>query len=118
MDTAKTYTGSCHCKKVRFEVTAEIDRASACNCSICSRVGWLMKSVPPSQFKLLSGEGAQTDYQFASKSMHHLFCTTCGIHAYGTFTHDGQEKVLVNLRCLDDLDVEGLAIDKFDGKSY
>jgi hypothetical protein len=118
MGTAKTYVGSCHCKNVRFEVTAEIDGANACNCSICSRVGWLMKSVAPSQFKLLSGEAAQNDYQFGSKSMHHLFCTTCGIHAYGTFTHDGQDKVIVNLRCLEGLDVDKLPVETFDGKSY
>lgn len=118
MESAKTYEGSCHCKKVRFEVTATIDRASACNCSICSRVGWLMVSVPPSQFKLLSGEGEQTDYQFGRKSMHHLFCTACGIHAYGTFTQGDQAKVIVNLRCLEGLDVDKLPVETFDGKSY
>ena len=124
MNTAKTYEGSCHCKKVRFEVTASIDRASACNCSICSRVGWLMVSVPPSSFRLLPGEGgadaerAQTDYQFGAKSMHHLFCTTCGIHAFGRWTQGDQEKVIVNLRCLEGLDVEKLPVETFDGKSY
>ena len=118
METAKTYEGSCHCKKVRFEVSATIDRAGACNCSICSRVGWLMTSVAPSQFKLLAGEAAQADYQFGSKSMHHLFCTTCGIHAFGRWTQGGQEKVIVNLRCLEGLDVEKLPVETFDGKSY
>lgn len=118
MSNAKTYAGSCHCKQVRFEVTTEIDGASACNCSICSRVGWLMKSVSPSDFKLLSGKTAQTDYQFGSKSMHHLFCTTCGVHAFGTFAHGGDEKIVVNLRCLDDLDVDSLKVQTFDGKSY
>ena len=77
-----------------------------------------MKSVAPSEFKLLSGGDAQTDYQFGAKTMHHLFCTTCGIHAYGTYAHDGQEKVVVNLRCLEGLDVDKLPIATFDGKSY
>lgn len=79
MSETKTYSGSCHCGKVRFEVTTEISRASACNCSICSRTGWLMASVPPAQFNLLAGADAQTDYQFGKKTMHHLFCSTCGI---------------------------------------
>jgi hypothetical protein len=115
---AKTYRGSCHCGKVTFRVTTTLDSASACNCSICGRAGWLMKSVPPAQFQLLSGGDAQTDYQFGAKTMHHLFCTTCGIRAYGTFVADGQEKVVVNLRCLEDLDVSALPVQTFDGKNY
>lgn len=114
----KTYAGSCHCGAVRFEVTAEITSASACNCSICSRVGWLMTTVPTAQFKLVAGGDAQSNYQFASKSMHHLFCTTCGVHAYGRWTSEGQEQIVVNLRCLDDLDLDALPVQRFDGKSY
>lgn len=113
-----TYMGSCHCGNVRFEVTAEIAKASACNCSICSRVGWLMVSVPPEQFKLHAGADAQSDYQFGRKTMHHTFCRTCGIHAYGAYSAGGQDKVIVNLRCLEGLDVDALEIQTFDGKSY
>jgi len=118
MPETKTYSGSCHCGTVRFEVTAEIANASACNCSICGRVGWLMTSVSPAQFKLLSGADAQTDYQFGRKTMHHLFCRTCGIRTFGTYTAGEQEKVIVNLRCLDGLDVDALEVQTFDGKSY
>ena len=35
MDT-HTYGGSCHCGRVRFEVTTNLSRASQCNCSICT----------------------------------------------------------------------------------
>jgi len=118
MSKMTTYSGSCHCGKVRFEVTAEVTRASSCNCSICGRAGWLMTSVPPEQFKLLSGADAQIDYQFGRKTMHHLFCGTCGIRSFGRYVSDGQEKVVVNLRCLDGLDVDALEVQKFDGKSY
>lgn len=118
MTQPNTYSGSCHCGNVRFEVTAEVTRAMACNCSICSRVGWLMTSVPPTQFKLLAGDGAQADYQFGRHTMHHLFCTKCGVHAFGTYTAEGQEKIIVNLRCLDGIDVDALEVQKFDGKSY
>lgn len=99
-------------------MTAEIANASACNCSICGRVGWLMISVPPSQFTLQSGADAQADYQFGAKTMHHLFCRTCGVRSYGTYSADGGEKIVVNLRCLEGLDVDALEVQKFDGKSY
>ena len=118
MTQTNTYSGSCHCGNVRFEVTAEITRAMACNCSICSRVGWLMTSVAPTHFKLRAGEGAQTDYQFGRHTMHHLFYSKCGVHAFGTYSAEGQEKIIVNLRCLDGLDVDALELQRFDGKSY
>ncbi|MDB4989692.1 MAG: Gfa-like protein [Myxococcaceae bacterium] len=118
MPETKTYTGSCHCQKVRFEVRANIDGAMACNCSICSRVGWLMTSVAPTEFKLLAGADAQTDYQFGKHTMHHTFCSTCGVHAFGRYEKDGASKVIVNLRCLEGLDVDALEVQTFDGKSY
>ncbi|WP_394828048.1 GFA family protein [Pendulispora albinea] len=118
MGEMKTYSGSCHCGKIRFEVTADIGKASSCNCSICGRTGWLMTSVLSDAFKVLSGAEAQVDYQFGSKTMHHLFCGTCGVRAFGTYAADGQDKIVVNLRCLDGLDIDALEIQKFDGKSY
>jgi hypothetical protein len=114
----KTYSGSCHCGKVRFEVTAEIERAGVCNCSLCSRAGWVMISVPERQFVLVAGEDAQTDYQFGRKMAHHPFCTTCGVRSFGRFSTDEGGKVLVNLRCVDGVDLDALEIQKFDGKSY
>jgi len=52
------------------------------------------------------------------REMHHLFCTKCGIHAFGTYAADGQEKVIVNLRCLEGIDPDKLKVQTFDGKSY
>lgn len=118
MSETKTYSGSCHCGNVRFAVTAEITRASACNCSICGRAGSLMLSVSPGQFKLEAGADAQTDYQFGAKTMHHPFCSTCGVRSFGRYMAEGQEKIIVNLRCLEGLDVDALDVQKFDGKSY
>jgi ABC-type uncharacterized transport system substrate-binding protein len=36
------YRGSCHCGNIAFEVEGLIDKAMACNCSICSRKGSLL----------------------------------------------------------------------------
>lgn len=77
-----------------------------------------MVSVPPEQFELKAGADAQTDYQFGKKTMHHLFCRTCGTRSFGRYSADGQEKIIVNLRCLEGLDVDKLDVDTFDGKSY
>lgn len=117
MSPPQTYSGSCHCGRVRFEVDAELTRASVCNCSICHRVGWTMISVEPAHFRQLAGGDAQTNYQFGPKSMHHLFCSTCGVHSFGRFESDGTEKVVVNVRCLDGVELDALEVQYFDGKS-
>jgi hypothetical protein len=46
------YTGSCHCGKVRFRVTADLADAVVCNCSICEKKGFVHLIVEPSAFTL------------------------------------------------------------------
>lgn len=115
----QTYTGSCHCGNVRYEVEMELKGAMSCNCSICSRRGWLIDFVPASQFRLLTDESALTDYQFNKKIIHHLFCSTCGVASFGRGTgRDGSPMVAINVRCLEGVDVDALPIRKVDGKSW
>jgi hypothetical protein len=118
MAEAKAYSGGCHCGKVRFEVKTDLARVIACNCSICSKAGWLLAFVPAEQFTLLSGGDVLSDYQFGKKRIHHLFCPGCGIHSFGGGVGpDGREMRAVNVRCLENVDVDALAITPFDGKS-
>jgi hypothetical protein len=118
MSTATTYTGGCHCGKVRYEVTMTIGQAVECNCSICSKKGHLLSFVPASSFKLLQGEDELTDYQFNKKHIHHLFCRTCGIQSYATGKgKDGNTMYSINVRCLDGVDPQKVQIQHFDGKS-
>lgn len=35
----QTYRGSCHCRRVSFELDGEVKYAIECNCSICRRKG-------------------------------------------------------------------------------
>lgn len=114
----KTYTGGCHCGRVRFEVALDINEATACNCSLCSRVGWLLAFTPEPNFKLLSGADALTDYQFNKMHLHHMFCKNCGVRSFSRGpSPDGKIWCAINLRCLDDFDAESLPIKRFDGKN-
>ncbi len=114
----KDHVGGCHCGAVRFEVTVDASGGMACNCSICSRAGWLLAFVPASAFRLTTAEAALQDYQFGKKSIHHTFCKTCGVRPFSWGTSpDGDRMYSVNLRCLDGLDVGAVAVQHFDGAS-
>lgn len=118
MPEPRKLAGGCHCGKVRYEVTTDLTRVASCNCSICSRLGALFTFVSPSQFDLLSGEDALTDYQFNKKVIHHLFCSTCGVESFARGTGpDGKQVVAINVRCLDGVNLGALTLVPFDGKS-
>ena len=114
----KTYTGGCHCKKVQYEVELELENVISCNCSICSKRGWLLAFAPKTAFKLITGEDELTDYQFNKHLIHHLFCSTCGTASYSAGSDaEGNESIAINVRCLNDVDLDTLTVVKYDGKS-
>ena len=53
---AETYEGGCHCGAVRFSCEADLSTVLECNCSHCSKKGFLLVFVPQQQFRLTSGE--------------------------------------------------------------
>jgi hypothetical protein len=57
-------------------------------------------------------------HRFGRRTMHHLFCATCAIHAIGRCRAGDQEKIVINLGCLEGVDVEALELKRFDGESY
>ena len=93
-------------------------RGAACNCSICQKRGALWAFAGPDQFTLHSGDDDLTDYQFAKKMIHHLFCKNCGIGSFSARQGAGRPRlVAINVRCLDDVDIAALKTTPFDGKS-
>jgi hypothetical protein len=113
----KTMQGGCHCRRVRFKVTADLDRVTYCNCSICSKKGFLHLIVPREQFELVSGKDDLATYAFNTGVAKHTFCRHCGIHAFYVPRSD-PDKIDVNVRCIDDVDPSTLTISAFDGQNW
>ena len=112
------HSGGCHCGKVRFEVTAPAHlEVSDCNCSMCSRSGYLHLIVPKSRFRLLSDEGALTLYQFNTRTAKHYFCSRCGIKSFYV-PRSHPEGFSVNARCLDEGTVTAMTVKQIDGKNW
>ena len=111
------YRGGCHCGAVQFEVEApETVEVQECNCSICSKSGYLHLILPKSKFKLLKGDDSLTTYTFDTGEAKHLFCTICGIKSFyiPRSNPDGYD---VNVRCLDP-QPKKISIQPFDGKNW
>jgi hypothetical protein len=114
----QAYFGGCQCGAVRYEIAAEIGTVMSCNCSRCSKLGSLLTFVQPQDFKLISGSDATTEFLFNKHTIHHLFCSTCGIESFARGTGPGgKEMVAINVRCLDGVDVTTLNVKTFDGRS-
>ena len=111
------YNGSCHCGAVQFEVEADAHLlVEECNCSICSKSGYLHLIVPSSRFELIEGRQNLGSYRFNSGIAAHTFCKTCGIKAFYT-PRSNPDGIAVNVRCLDTA-IEQITINPFDGRNW
>jgi len=110
--------GGCHCGAVRFAIAVEPPvELLDCNCSICSKTGFLHLIVPHRRFELLSGQGDLASYRFGSGAAEHLFCRICGIKSfYQPRSHP--DAWSVNFRCLDSDHGLEPAIRAFDGRNW
>ena len=112
------HTGSCHCGKVAFEVEGEIDSGLSCNCSICQRKGSLLWFVPRTALQVSRGAEELATYTFTRHVIQHRFCPTCGIHPFGEGVDPkGTPIAAINLRCVENIDLDAIAVHRYDGRS-
>lgn len=111
------YKASCHCGRVRIEVDGELTRVIECNCSICTRKGYLHWIVPRDTFRLLTAESELTTYTFNTGVAKHHFCRTCGVSPFYIPRSD-PDKVDVNARCVEGVDLGCLQLGSFDGQNW
>lgn len=111
--------GGCHCGGVRFEVHAPDDiELIDCNCSMCTKTGFLHLIVSDRDFRVLKGKTKLIKYTFNTKVAKHYFCSICGIKPfYVPRSHpDGWS---VNFRCLDDRDnFRSVITTELDGSNW
>src|SRR5699024_11594981 len=114
-----THQGSCHCGRIAFAVEGESEQVLECNCSHCSRKGYLLWFVPRDRLRLLTLEADLATYTFNRHVLKHHFCSNCGCAPFA-FGNDrsGAPTAAVNIRCLPDLDESTLEIKQVDGRSF
>ncbi len=113
----RTYHGSCHCGRVRFEVDADLDHVRVCDCSICRRRGALNFRVPPEDFRPLTPIEDLALYTFHTHTARDYFCPTCGIQPFRRPRTDPSVWT-INVRCLEGVDLDAIPIRRVFGSEY
>jgi len=112
------HRGGCHCGRVRFEVTAPAELAvSDCNCSICTKSGYLHLIVPAERFVLLQGREHLHTYTFNTGVAKHHFCSHCGVKSF-YIPRSHPDGVSVNARCIDAGTIASLSVIPYDGRDW
>jgi hypothetical protein len=103
---------------VKFEVEGDVTGAMACNCSICQRKGSLLWFTQRSALTLKTPESNLSTYEFNKHVIKHRFCAVCGIHPFGEGKdRQGNATAAVNIRCIENIDLDSVPVTHFDGRS-
>ena len=110
----RPYKLRCHCGAIRLEVDADLAGLHECNCSICGRSGFIHWKVPAEVVRLATPDASLSTYVWRDPNGGQGFCPTCGTPVLRTGYGD---RVSVNARCLDGVDVFDLDVDRYDGRT-
>jgi hypothetical protein len=117
-DRMRKAQGGCHCGAVRFEVQFSAPpELLDCNCSVCSKTGYLHLITPAADFTLLQGRDALSSYRFGTGQAEHLFCSICGIKSFYV-PRSHPDGVSVNWRALENTDDVHPVIRPYDGRNW
>ncbi|MCV0395703.1 MAG: GFA family protein [Rhizobiaceae bacterium] len=113
------HKASCHCGKVALELDGDLSQANECNCSHCSRKGYLLVFLPRETVTFRSPPEDLPAYRFNRHVINHHFCPDCGCAPFSMGKGpDGREMVAVNLRCVEGIDLEAVKRVPVDGRSF
>ncbi|KAJ7248474.1 Mss4-like protein, partial [Mycena rebaudengoi] len=111
------YPGNCHCGAFKFILNVpKLEKVHICNCSICSRNGYLWAfPLRLEDLVVIKGDENTTlkGYDFGNRGMTHKFCPTCGTSVLAR-AH-ARNFIGINARALTDADTFALEESPFDG---
>jgi hypothetical protein len=126
---SQKYPASCHCGLIRYTVTLSLPLTdpdawvTECNCSICSRNGYLNVYVQSEciDFHSIGGlnDRAVEKYHFGRSRIQHYFCGKCGSSLMCESVEPGfyEGVKAVNVRMFEGLDVKTVQKREVDGRS-
>jgi hypothetical protein len=107
--------GVCHCGAVEWQCEAQLDGATACNCTVCRRYGVLWGYDYENEKIKVSGK---TQAYIRGRAIEFHFCPVCGCTVFWRARQTdqaGRRRIAVNLRLAEPEAVAQIPIDHFDG---
>lgn len=108
-------TGSCHCGDVRFELRSTPEWLTACNCSLCRRIGGLWALCDAKDVTIQCGPDALNAYAQGDKTLAMQSCRRCGCTTHYTATDPTSTRMKVNLAMADPAAIAHFRVRHFDG---
>lgn len=105
--------GRCHCGRVTLSVPRAPEWVGSCNCSLCTKLGWLVAYYPDDEVTV---EGDTIAYVWGDRMIGIHHCPTCGCGTHWKTLGEDFGKMGVHARMLDGFDVEAVEVRLLDNR--
>ena len=111
-------TASCHCGAVQVTVPRKPRRLTACNCSICRRIGALWAYYRVSDVAVTGHPGRTASYAWGEKRLRFVRCKRCGcVTHWEPLGSHARDRMGVNARNFEPSVIESVRVRRLDGAS-
>lgn len=110
------HKGSCHCGSVRLVLPSTPEVATACNCSLCRRIGGPWVYFKFGTVEITGHPESTVEYVWGDKTLRNIRCRNCGCVTHWEPvqpTSDGRHGV--NLANFDPELIASVRVRRFDG---
>ena len=106
--------GTCHCGAVTYAFNETPEWTTACNCSVCRRLGtlWIYSLAANIEIEATDGTIA---YSYGKKNLAFHSCKTCGCTTHWENVKSPSGKMAVNLKLADPDVIAKIPVRQFDG---
>jgi len=112
----KMIEASCHCGAVKIQVPRRPRSLTACNCSICRRLGPLWAYYRMDRVRFVKKRDATRAYAWGAKSITFNVCATCGcLTHWEEIVKTATSRVGLNARLMNPEVLEGARVRRLDG---
>jgi hypothetical protein len=111
MGEAMPLIGRCHCGGVRIEVPRAPEWVGSCNCSLCTKLAWLVAYYPDAEVQVA---GETTPYVWGDRMIGIHHCPVCGCGTHWKTLGQDFGRMGVNARLFEGLDLSGVEIRRLD----
>ncbi|WP_164115306.1 GFA family protein [Sphingorhabdus sp. Alg239-R122] len=111
-------TGTCHCGAVAISVPSLPEKLVSCNCSICSRTGWLGAYYHPNDVTVDAKNDGMAGYVQGDRAITFWRCRHCGNATHWTALTAPEDRMGVNVRIFDRKLWQDVPLEQVDGASW